>query len=539
MPAERLSMRKLKEIFRLRWCDGFSPERIATSVGCGRTSVREALTRAAKAGITNWEQVSEIDDAELEQRLYPKAPGHCSPGGAPSIRTMPDWAKIHSERARPGVTLALLWQEYQQDNAEAMKYSRFTELYALWKKKLSLVMRQNHRAGEKCFVDYCDGLFLTDASTGERSRTQLFVGCLGASSYTYAEASLTQSLPDWLMSHVRMFEYFGGVTELTIPDNLRSGVKRACYYDPEINPSYGDLAAHYGTVILPTRVRKPRDKAKVEANVLVAQRWILAVLRDRIFYSLSEMNRAICECLVKLNARVMRHLGKSRVELWEGVDRPVLKALPATRYEFAEWAKTRVNIDYHVEFDNHFYSAPYTLTQARLDLRATPEMIELFHRGKRVASHPRSYIRGRYTTEPAHRPEGHRAHGSWSPERMQSWAETIGPKTRDLVTEIFRLKEHPEQAYRSVLGIIRLAKACGEARVELACAKALVLRSPSYRTVATMLKNRMEAQPIPGRRAQADQSSQGNEVQPDLPFETQTKLARAPHEHVRGKGYYH
>ena len=357
-------MRKLKEIFRLRWEQGKSPELIALSIGCGRTTVREYMARAKRAGLTSWAEVENLSEDELEKKLFSRTLSQLGMRGSTTTHPIPDWVKIHQELSRPGVTIQLLWQEYLEEHPDGLKYSRFTELYGFWKKKLSLVMRQNHRAGEKAFVDYCDGLCLVDPQTGELQKTQLFVGALGLSSYTFAEATLSQSLPHWLMSHVKMYEFFQGVPEITVPDNLKSGVKVACYYDPEVNPSYRDLASHYKTVVLPARVKKPRDKAKVEAAVLVAQRWILAVLRNRTFTSLHDMNAAIQERLEWLNGRTMRHLGKSRRELWENMDRPALKTLPEARYEFAAWAKPRVNIDYHVEYEHHFYSAPYFLSKS-------------------------------------------------------------------------------------------------------------------------------------------------------------------------------
>jgi transposase len=363
---------------------------------------------------------------------------------------------------------------------------------------------------------------------------------LGLSSFTYAEASLTQSLPHWLLSHARMYEHFRGVPELTIPDNLRSGVSDACFYDPEINPSYRDLADHYGTIVLPTRIRKPRDKAKVEAAVLVAQRWILAVLRDRAFTSVAEMNQAIAPLLLRLNSRVMRHLAKSRAELWETFERPVLKPLPEKRYEFAAWARPKLNIDYHVEYEHHFYSAPHALIHQRLDLRATGETIELFLKGRRVASHVRSYVRGKYTTDPAHRPERHRAQAEWSPARMKAWAAKIGPRTGEVAERMFAMKDHPEQAYRSVLGLIRLAKHYTEARLESACAQALQIGSPSYRTVSTMLKQKREpgaSSLAPSPPAPTTPVAQPHAEQ--LQLESQSRLAKEPHRLVRGKGYYH
>lgn len=488
MPAERLTMRKLKEIFRLRWGQGKSPEFIALSIGCGRTTVREYMERAKRAGLSSWIEIESLSEDELEKKLFSQTLTQLGMRSSVSTHPLPDWVKIHQELSRPGVTVQLLWQEYVEENPNGLKYSRFTELYGLWKRKLSIVMRQNHRAGEKAFVDYCDGLWLTDPQTGERRQTQLFVGALGLSSYTFVEATLSQSLPHWLMSHVKMYEFFQGVPEITVPDNLKSGVKEACYYDPEVNPSYRDLAHHYKTVVLPARVRKPRDKAKAEAAVLVAQRWILAVLRNRTFTSLHEMNGAIQERLSWLNGRTMRHVGKSRLDLWENLDRPALKALPSTRVD----------------------------------------TIELFFKGKRVASHLRSTRRGKYTTDPAHRPDRHRAHGEWSPERMKAWAGKIGKNTAEIVGILFQKAEHPEQAYRQVLGVIRLAKAYGNDRLERAATRALALHSPAYRTLKTMLQNKMDLATPPG----------GEQLTFGVANSSQDKLGRESHRLVRGKGYY-
>lgn len=384
---------------------------------------------------------------------------------------------------------------------------------------------QNHAPGERSFVDYCDGIALIDPVSGAKVPTELFVGALGASSYTFAMASLSQELPAWLDSHVRMYEYFGGVPALTIPDNLRSGVNRADRYEPEINPSYEELARHYDTCVMPARVRKPRDKAKVEAAVLVAQRWILAALRHRTFYSLNELNAAIAELLVKLNDRVMRHVNESRRSLYERLDRPALKPLPATRYEYAEWKQVKVNIDYHVEFDDHYYSTPYTLIGEALWCRATSTTIELFLKGKRVASHPRSYAKYQHSTVLEHRPASHRAHLEWTPSRLIEWGTSIGPHTGALIEQVIRSKPHPEQGYRSSLGILRLSNKHGKQRLELACAKAFAIRSPSYKTVKTMLDQRMEAAPLRGETRSTTNAD-----------DMLSSLGAA---NVRGSGYYH
>jgi len=517
-------MRKIKEILRLRLLGGIAgARRIGLAVGCGKTAVAECLRRAVAAGLTDWAAVEALDETALEQRLYPAKCGV----RLPRQRPVPDWARIREELARRDhqVTLALLWTEYKAEHPDGYQYSQFAELYRQYEKRLSVVLRQNHAPGERSFVDYCDGIALTDPVSGEKVPTELFVGALGASSYTFAMASLSQELPAWLDSHVRMYEHFGGVPALTIPDNLRSGVKRADRYEAEINPSYEELARHYGTCVMPARVRKPRDKAKVEAAVLVAQRWILAALRHRTFYSLTELNAAIAELLVKLNDRLMRHVNESRRSLYERLDRPALKPLPGTRYEYAEWKQVKVNIDYHVEFDDHYYSTPYTLIGEALWCRATSTTIELFLKGKRVASHPRSYAKYQHSTVFEHRPASHRAHLEWTPSRLIEWGTSIGPHTGALIEQVIRSKPHPEQGYRSSLGILRLSNKHGKQRLELACAKAFAIGSPSYKTVKTMLDQRMEAAPLRGETRRTNNA--------------EDMTSSLGSDNVRGGDYYH
>jgi len=521
---QRLAMHQIKDILRLHLLGGVtSCRRIGRAVGCGKSAVSTCLQRAAEAGLSTWEAVEAFDEAALEQRLY-KGKSAAARLSKHRSRPLPDWVRIREELARRDhqVTLMLLWTEYKAEYPDGYQYSQFAELYRRFERKLSVVMRQHHRPGEKTFVDFCDGIALTDPVTGEQIPTELFVGALGASSYTFATATLSQSLPAWLDCHVRMYTFYQGVSALTIPDNLRAGVKKPDRYEAELNPSYRELASHYGTCVIPARVRKPRDKAKAEAAVLVAQRWILAVLRHRTFYSLAELNAAIAELLVKLNDRVMRHVKESRRSLYERLDRPALLPLPATPYEYADWKKVKVNIDYHVSFDDHFYSAPYTLTGETLWCRASHRTVELFHQGKRIASHARSFVKYAYTTNPAHRPASHRAHLEWTPSRLIRWGRSIGPHTAALVEHVIRSKPHPEQGYRSALGILRLSKKHGEDRLERACDKAFRIHSPNYRTVKTMLAQRMESVPL---RGEADVTSDDSE--------------RLGADNVRGSGYYH
>lgn len=522
MATERLAMRKIRDVLRFHFVGGVrSSRKIGRAVGCGKTAVLELLRRAPALGMKTWSDVEALDDEALERLFYPELLSVRGPGA----NTQPDWKKIHEELGRRDhqVTLALLWAEYKAENPKGYQYSRFAELYRRWQLRLSVVMRQHHRPGEKTFVDYCDGLKIVDSRSGELISTQLFVGTLGASSYTYAEATLSQTLPDWLGSHVRMYEFFGGVTAITVPDNLRSGVKRSDRYEAEINLSYRELSEHYGTCIIPARPYKPRDKAKVEAAVLLAQRWILAVLRDRTFYSLKELNLAIGLLLEKLNNRIMKQVKQSRRDLFERLDRPVLLPLPPTQYEFAEWKKERLPIYYHLRYDDHFYSAHYTLTGQVLWCRGSGSTVEIFHKGNRVASHVRSFVKYEYTTDPAHRPANHAAQAEWTPERIVSWGKTIGPQTALLIARVIADKPHPEQGYRSALGIIRLADKFTKERLEKASEKALSINSPSYLTVQGMLKRRMESAPLSG--APAAHGEQQLEL-----------LAK---ENIRGPGYYH
>jgi transposase len=516
-------MHKIKDILRLHLLGGVtSCRRIGRAVGCGKTAVSTCLQRAAEAGLSSWEAVAALDEEALERRLYPAAATR--PTRVHEPRPLPDWAWVREELARRDhkITLMLLWTEYKAEHPDGYQYSQFAELYRRFERKLSVVMRQHHRPGEKTFVDFCDGIALTDPVTGERVPTQLFVGALGASSYTFACATLSQSLPAWLDCHVRMYAFYQGVSALTIPDNLRAGVNKPDRYEAELNPSYRELAEHYGTCVIPARVRKPRDKAKAEAAVLVAQRWILAVLRHRTFSHLAELNAAITELVVKLNERVMRHVKESRRALYERLDRPALKPLPAAPYEYADWKQVKVNIDYHVSFDDHFYSVPYTLIGETLWCRASHRTVELLHKGKRVASHPRSFVKYAYSTIPEHRPASHRAHLQWTPSRLIKWGRSIGPHTAALVEHVIRSKPHPEQGYRSALGILRLASKHGADRLERACDKALRIQSPSYKTVKTMLAQRMESVPL---RGEVDPGADDGE--------------HLGAKNVRGRGYYH
>ena len=382
MPQERLPMRKIREVLRLK-ADGFSKRRIAASLGISATAAMECVQRARRAGLT-WPLPEDLSDEALERRLYP--PTTISD----EQRPLPNWAEIHRELKRPGVTLQLLWQEYREQHADGYAYSRFCDLHREWEKRVSPTMRQTHVAGERMFVDYSGTkLQLIQRTTGEILTAELFVAVLGASNFTYAEATWTQSLPDWIGSHIRAFRYFRGVTAMIVSDNLKSGITKACFYEPNVNRTYQEMADHYDTAIVPARPKKPKDKAKVEVGVQVATRWVIAKLRKRTFSTIVELNAAIRDCVEQINNRVTRHLGASRRSLFEQVERSALKKLPATEYAFAYWKQCRAGIDYHVEIERHYYSVPYTLVRQELWASYTASTVEVFHRGKRVAVHRR------------------------------------------------------------------------------------------------------------------------------------------------------
>jgi transposase len=453
-----------------------------------------------------------MDDAELERLLFPSATGT-----VPRNRAYPDWVDAHKQLKRKGVTLALLWHEYKERNPDGYQYSWFCHEYARWSDKIDLVLRQEYRAGEKLFVDYAGQLMeIIDRLTGEVKEAQIFVAVMGASNYTYAEATWSQTLPDWISSHVNALLFFGGVPGTLIPDNLRSGVSKACYYEPELNPTYQDMAAHYGIVVLPARVRKPRDKAKVETGVQIVERWILARLRNHTFFSLAELNNEIKKLLRELNNKAFQKLPGTRSSMFAELDRPALKPLPETPYQFAEWKKATINIDYHIEVDRHYYSVPYQLVQQKVDVRFTAKTVECFFRGKRVASHIRSFQPGRHTTAKEHMPSKHRKYLGWTPERFLRWAAKIGPQTERLAEVILKSKPYPQQAYRTLLGILRLGKSYTDLRLEAACGRALAIGSTSYRSVESILKNGLDAKPI-------------QEKETSVPIQ---------HQNIRGSQYY-
>jgi len=503
-------MRNSREIIRQKWELGRTHRAIGESVGVSVGAVSLTLTRASSAGLT-WREVEALNDEALEGRLYPV-------GVASAERPEPDCVWIHRERHRPNVTLELLHHEYLERHPNGFRYTTFCDRYRAWLDCRGLVMRQVHIAGDKAFIDYSGKKAqIIDASTGEVVEVELFVAVLGASNYTYAEATYTQRGPDWIASHVRALEYFGGAPAALVPDQLKSGVTRACRYEPEVQRTYEELAQHYGTTVLPARPAHPRDKAKVEVGVQIAQRWLLGRIRDEVFHSLGELNARLRELLTELNERVMRRYGASRRALFDRMERAALRPLPAMRFEYAEWRRARVNIDYHVAIDGHLYSVPYRLVHEEVEARIVTDVVEILHGRERVASHRRSYVKGGFTTTTEHMPSAHRAHAEWTPSRILTWAHKVGAATRDLCEAILAERPHPEQGFRSCLGILRLSKRYGDMRLEAACQRALRVRARSYRHVESILKNGLD------RIVATDE---------------QTTILPT-HENVRGRDYYH
>ena len=508
-------MRKIKEVLRLKFEVKLSHEKIAAATGVSKGAVTNYVQRAVQKAL-GWPLPPDLDESRLEALLFRQA----------ALRehyVLPDYGVIHQELKRKGVTLQLLWEEYRDANAErAYRYSQFCVHYHEYRDRLARSMRQVHRAGEKVFIDYSGYTMpVIDQRTGEIRHAEIFVATMGASKYTFAEATWTQSLPDWIGSNIRMLEFLGAVPALWIPDNLKSAIKDACRYEPQATSTYEDCARHYGGAILPARPYKPKDKSSVEMSVLVVQRWILARLRNRQFFSLQELNTAIATLLVDLNHRRFKKLPGCRAEAFATIDRPAMKPLPAMRYQYAEWVKAKVNVDYHVEADRHYYSVPHALVGEHVMVRMTDTSIECFFRGSRIAAHVRSNLKGRHTTLPEHMPSAHRKHMKWTPGRLLNWGQNIGPGTRAVVQWQFDNRPHPEQGYRACLGLLNLGKTYGEERLEAACRRALAIGAPSRRHIIAILKAKLDQHP---------------ELFPAA--DTAAATATRTHNNVRGADYF-
>ena len=509
------SMREVREILRLKHEAKLSIREIARSCGMPRATVSDYLNRAKVAGLS-WAKVQELGDEELEARLL--AVEQAESSTSEEDPPLPDWSKVRKELGRKGVTLRLVWQEYIKENPNGYKYSRFCELYRQWANTLEPTMRQTHPPGEKAFVDWAGQTIPIEAGQKAEGLTaHLFVAVLGASNKIYAEAFSDQTLESWITAHCHAYEFFGGAPRVTVPDNPKTAVVKACRYEPQLHRSYKEMAQHYGTVIVPARPRRPKDKAKVESHVLIASRQILAPIRDRQFFSLAELNQAVRKRVSEINAQPFQKLEGSRDSLFESEEKHHLLALPRERYSLAYWIKAKVNIDHHVVVDKHFYSVDHSLIGEHVEARLDRNVVEIFHNGKRVAIHARSHLKGRHTTLEEHRPKAHQRYNQWRPSRIIGWARRdVGPVCGRLVKAILNSRPHPEQGYRACMGIIRLAQSVGTARMEAACRRALRYELYSYQSLKSILKNRLDQEFM-------DESGETNSID---------------HSNIRGADYY-
>jgi transposase len=505
-------MRYVKDILRLKHQNQLSVREIAGSCGLPTSTVGDYLQRAEAAGL-NWPLPGALSDAELRDKLLKPAD---STGAGGADKPVPDWPALHEQLRHKGVTLQLLWQEYHQVHPEGYQRSQFCQLYRNWAKTVDPVLRQVHPPGQKLFVDWAGLKVPIHHADGTLTEASLFVAVMGFSNKTYVEAFPNEQLEQWIAGHCHAFSFYGGLTRAVVPDNPKTAVTHPCRYEPVLHRSYQEMASHYGTVILPARIKKPRDKAKVETGVQIAERQLLAPLRDRRFFSVAELNQAIRPRLDQLNAQAFQKLEGSRNSWFESQEKPALLPLPTQPFELATWGKATVNIDYHAIVDYHGYSVPYHLVRQELETRLTAHTVEFFQQGKRVAAHVRSYRSGQFTTLEEHRPKSHQRYLEWTPGRLIDWARKTGPQCAQLVEQILKDRPHPEMGFRSCLGIIRLGKGVGPERLEAACARALRFGTCSYRSVKSILENGLDRQ----------------NSEPELPLNSPV------HQNVRGQAYY-
>lgn len=513
MPTPRVLMSKIRQALQLLADSGLSMRQVAAALGISKSTVSEIAMYARDAGV-DWPLAATLGDEELQRRLYPPARPRSS------ARQEPDYAALHQELKRPGVTLQLLWEEYRAQAGErAYRYSAFCDKYRAWARTRKRSMRQVHPGGERLFVDYAgQSVPVLDAATGEIRRAQVFVAVLGASSYTYACATWQQTAADWVGAIVGALHFIGGVPRLLVPDQPRALIANPDAYEPVTARLMQEMAEHYGVAVLPARPGRPQDKAKVEVGVQVVERWILARLRNRRFFALAELNRAIASLLGELNQRPFKTLPGCRLSAFETLDAPALRPLPAQPLVLAQFKPARVNIDYHVAFEGHYYSVPHQYVGAAVELRITATTVEVLLRRQRIAAHARSPRAGGFTTVAEHMPAAHRAHRQWTPAKLIAWGERIGAATAGVVRWQMEHRPHPEQGYRACLGLMRLARQYGEDRLEAACARAQSIRAPQYRSVKSILECGLDRH----------NAALLDEAAPPMPA----------HDNVRGPGYY-
>lgn len=515
MPTESISMRKLKEILRLKYQAKLSNRKIAKSLSISPGTVSTYITRAKMMGLVSWPLPDKWSDTKLNHQFLQTK--HTPRTAIP----LPNWPEFQLELKRKGVTKQLLWQEYAERNSNNhYSYPQLCRHYKSWASKLQPSMRQNHVAGEKLFIDYCGPTVqLVNPDTGECRGAQVFVAVMGASNYTYAEATLSQKLEDWVMSHVRCFEFLGGVPDLLIPDNLKSATTRACKYDPDLNPTYQQMASHYNVTILPARPLKPKDKAKAENGVLIVERWIMGVIRKEVFYSLFQLNQRIKDLIAWMNNKPFQKISGTRSSLFNEIDLPALKPLPLQSYQYTSIKKVTVHVDYHVEVEKHYYSVPHGLIKKRLEAHVTQKIIKIYHQGNCVAQHLKSTRLGGHSTHSEHMPKSHQEYADWSPERLENWANSLGSAVLELVTLQLSSKTHPQQSYRACFGLLSLSKKYSKERLNAACQRGLDTGAYRLQSIKAILSNGLDQQLRPSE--QLDQ------------------LLNIEHSNLRGPKYYH
>lgn len=507
-------MRNLREILRLRLQAGLSLRQIKSSQRIS-LGVVQKIAKQAEVRQLSWRAIERLDDTQLANLFYPESDTQAS-----TQFQLPDWVAVHQELKRKGVTKHLLWEEYTQHYPNrSYSYPQYCFLYKEWTKKQRRSMRQVHKAGDKLFVDYAGQTVpIVNGDTGEIKTAQIFVAVLGASNYTYCEATWTQSLPDWLSSHARALTFFGGAPRLIVPDNLKSGVSKPCRYDPDLNPAYQQLAVHYGCAVMPARPYKPQDKSKAEVGVQVIERWILARLRHQTFFSLAELNHCIGGLLEAVNQKPFQQLKGSRQQWFESLDSPALQPLPRHPYQYTDIKTVKVNVDYHIQYDDHLYSVPHHLVGEKLELHAKDQIIELYFKHQRVTSHARHYRPGT-TTTPEHMPVRHEKHHQWNAGRLMNWAQSIGDEVLIWVKVQLSRKDHEQQAYRVCLGLLNLSREYPPTRLDRACAIANQNQLYRLKQVKSIL--------------QANQDQLINEADQQRPLLPQS------HENIRGPKHFH
>ncbi len=492
-------MKQVRAVLRFHLAMGLSSRKIQGATGVARTTVQDYIKRCDDSGIKTVTSLDEMDDDALNIRLFGEAK-HKAPS---SGKVMPDYNYIHQElkqskKDKTKVTLTFLWEAYKEQYGDnAYEYTQFRVYYRRYKQKLNPSMRQIHLAGEKVFVDYSGVTIpIYDKKDGTVSKAQVFVAVLGASGYTFVHATPSQKQEDFILSHVLAYEFFGGTPRAVVPDNLKSAV---IFNDKKhglvLNESYAALARHFNMRIEPARVRKPKDKPKAEQGVQAIQRYILAYFRHQKIFSVDEANEKISILLDRYNNKVMKHIGKSRTQLFEELDKPMLSPLPANRYIYEQFKIARVNMDYHITLEKCNYSVPFKYLKEQVEVRYSTQHIRIYHKNKLIATHPRLRRSGDASTLHEHMPPNHQyAHEKMNPSRLRSWAKSIGEYSALFVEDAFDAAEHEPNAYRKIVAVLSLAKRYGQVELELALMYAAQHRILSVKSVVSILDKKLYLQ---------------------------------------------